>query len=92
MHRHGSSGVSKTPRRRALPLKEIAYDPTDKVAAKRARNTMAARESRARKVEHLQTVQVELDETREERDTRRQQVQQLSDALALTGYSGPLIQ
>ena len=48
--RHSSvSGVK--PRNRDKPLPPIVYDQGDPVAAKRARNTEAARKSRARKVE-----------------------------------------
>lgn len=43
------SGVNS--RRREKPLKPLNYDATDPVAVKRARNTEAARKSRARKVE-----------------------------------------
>lgn len=50
--RHSSvSGVSAKPRNRDKPLPPILYDASDPVAAKRARNTEAARKSRARKVE-----------------------------------------
>ncbi|OJD22661.1 hypothetical protein ACJ73_05990 [Blastomyces percursus] len=48
--RHSSiSGVK--PRHREKPLPPIEYDPADATAAKRARNTEAARKSRARKLE-----------------------------------------
>jgi len=43
------SGVK--PRRRKAPLPPIKVDPGDKVALKRAKNTLAARESRQRKFE-----------------------------------------
>jgi uncharacterized small protein (DUF1192 family) len=46
------SGVKKQ-RRRQHPLPPITVDPQDKVAMKRARNTLAARESRARKLTHV---------------------------------------
>jgi hypothetical protein len=41
------------PRRRKGPLPSISVDPTDKVALKRARNTLAARDSRQRKFDHV---------------------------------------
>jgi len=44
-------------RRRKGPLPPIAVDPSDKVALKRARNTLAARDSRQRKFDHLQTLE-----------------------------------
>jgi hypothetical protein len=51
-----SSGVSKS-RRRKGPLPPIEVDPNDKVALKRARNTLAARDSRQRKFNHVQTLE-----------------------------------
>lgn len=47
-----TNGVSKS-RRRKGPLPVITVDPNDKVALKRARNTLAARESRQRKFDHV---------------------------------------
>jgi hypothetical protein len=55
--RHSSvCGVNAKPRNRDKPLPPITYDTSDPVAVKRARNTEAARKSRARKVE-LQELQ-----------------------------------
>lgn len=51
-----TNGVSKS-RRRKGPLPPISVDPTDKVALKRARNTLAARDSRQRKFEHVQVLE-----------------------------------
>lgn len=45
------------PRRRKGPLPAISVDPNDKVALKRARNTLAARDSRQRKFDHVQTLE-----------------------------------
>ncbi|KAH7114429.1 hypothetical protein B0J11DRAFT_136282 [Dendryphion nanum] len=50
------AAVSKA-RRRKGPLPPIAVDPTDKVALKRARNTLAARDSRQRKFDHVHTLE-----------------------------------
>lgn len=47
-----TNGISKS-RRRKGPLPAIAVDPSDKIALKRARNTLAARESRQRKFDHV---------------------------------------
>lgn len=44
-------------RRRKGPLPPIAVDPSDKVALKRARNTLAARDSRQRKFDHVLTLE-----------------------------------
>lgn len=58
------SGISKNRRRTKGPLPPIAVDPNDKAAMKRARNTLAARDSRQRKfahVEKLETINSELE-------------------------------
>jgi general control protein GCN4 len=47
-----TNGISKS-RRRKGTLPAITVDPSDKVALKRARNTLAARESRQRKFDHV---------------------------------------
>jgi general control protein GCN4 len=47
-----TNGISKS-RRRKGPLPAISVDPGDKTALKRARNTLAARESRQRKFDHV---------------------------------------
>jgi hypothetical protein len=53
-----TNGISKT-RRRKGPLPNISVDPNDKVALKRARNTLAARESRQRKFDHVSTLEAQ---------------------------------
>lgn len=61
------SGVNA--RRREKPLKPVNYDTSDPVAVKRARNTEAARKSRARKVErqdHMERRISELEKSLEE--------------------------
>lgn len=50
------AAVSKS-RRRKGPLPPIMVDPADKVALKRARNTLAARDSRQRKFDHVNTLE-----------------------------------
>ena len=47
-----TNGISKS-RRRKGTLPAITVDPNDKIALKRARNTLAARESRQRKFDHV---------------------------------------
>jgi hypothetical protein len=82
--RHSSiSGVK--PRRRKAPLPPIAVDTGDKVAVKRARNTLAARESRQRKLDHLGSLEARIKEL-EERE------EQFKATLAQFGYTGPLMQ
>lgn len=51
-----TNGISKS-RRRKGPLPAIIPDPQDKVAYKRARNTLAARESRQRKFAHVEELE-----------------------------------
>jgi hypothetical protein len=58
-----SGGVSKQ-RRRKGPLPPIAVDPQDKAAVKRARNTLAARDSPQRKFDHINKLEGENSELR----------------------------
>lgn len=82
--RHSSiSGVK--PRRRKAPLLPIAVDGSDKVAVKRARNTLAARESRQRKLDHLGSLEARIKEL-EDREV------EFKATLAQYGYNGPLMQ
>ncbi|KAF2761999.1 hypothetical protein EJ05DRAFT_535295 [Pseudovirgaria hyperparasitica] len=62
-----NAGISK-PRRRKGPLPPIAVDPNDKAAMKRARNTLAARDSRQRKYEHVQTLSNRIKELEDEKE------------------------
>jgi general control protein GCN4 len=61
--RRSSAGASPgrvtKPRRRKGPLPPIAVDPSDKLAMKRARNTLAARDSRQRKFDHILKLETE---------------------------------
>jgi hypothetical protein len=82
--RHSSvSGVNK-PRRRKGPLPPIEVDPADKTALKRARNTLAARDSRQRKLDHVSLLESRISdlEAREH---------QFKEVLATYGYNGPLL-
>ncbi|KAJ6202707.1 hypothetical protein J3E72DRAFT_435440 [Bipolaris maydis] len=74
------NGVSKS-RRRKGPLPSITVDPNDKVALKRARNTLAARESRQRKFDHVSTL--------EQRNSELQaEVEKWKSIAMAHGYSG----
>lgn len=76
LHRRKSSvngspvagSVTKSRRRREGPLPPIKVDPTDPVALKRARNTLAARESRQRKHDHVQNLERQISDLTSERD------------------------
>jgi general control protein GCN4 len=59
-----AGGVSR-PRRRKGTLPPIAVDPTDKAAVKRARNTLAARDSRQRKFDHISRLETENSELKD---------------------------
>jgi len=96
LNRHSSiSGVSKP--RRKKDLKDIVIDPQDKVACKRARNTLAARESRQRKFEHVATLEATIRDMEAERgeilarnealEAEATKWKQLAMSL---GYTGPL--
>ena len=83
MTRHSStSGVSR--RRRKGPLPPIEVDPSDKVAVKRARNTLAARESRQRKLDHVNTLESRVEELEDK-------IRRMKSELIAHGYNGPLI-
>jgi general control protein GCN4 len=51
-----NASITKSRRRKGV-LPPIAVDPSDKIALKRARNTLAARDSRQRKFELVQTLE-----------------------------------
>lgn len=76
-----TNGISKS-RRRKGPLPAIAVDPSDKVALKRARNTLAARESRQRKFDHVAELE------KRNADLEAELEKWKSIALA-QGYNGP---
>lgn len=83
MARHSStSGVNR--RRRKGPLPPIEVDPSDKIAVKRARNTLAARESRQRKLDHVSQLEVRIAELEAKEAL-------MKEALITHGYQGPLI-
>jgi general control protein GCN4 len=54
-------------RRRKQPLPPISVDPGDKIALKRARNTLAARESRQRKLDHVSVLEARVEELEAEK-------------------------
>jgi len=76
-----NSGVSKVRRKKEI-LPPIIADPGDKVALKRARNTLAARESRQRKVDHLGDLEATIEQQKEE-------IQKWRQIAFAHGYSGP---
>ncbi|OTB03640.1 hypothetical protein M426DRAFT_23579 [Hypoxylon sp. CI-4A] len=68
-HGRHSSVAGVNSRRRDKPLPPIVVDdPTDPVAMKRARNTLAARKSRERKAVRFDELEAKIDKLTEERD------------------------
>lgn len=81
-----NSGVSK-PRRRKGPLPPITIeDPSDKIALKRARNTLAARESRQRKYEHVQELEKRISELEEEQKKAADEADKWKNIALSLGY------
>ncbi|KAK7531900.1 hypothetical protein BKA81DRAFT_380991 [Phyllosticta paracitricarpa] len=81
------SGVVKS-RRRKGPLPPITVqDPSDKVAIKRARNTLAARESRARKYEHVQTLEKRIAELESDKKALADDVEKWKNIALSSGYT-----
>jgi len=76
-----TAGIGKS-RRRKEPLPPIIADPQDKIALKRARNTLAARESRQRKVDYLSDLQTTIDQQKE-------QIEKWKRIAFAHGYTGP---
>jgi hypothetical protein len=72
IHRNSIGGIAKS-RRRQGALKDIVVDPSDKIAAKRARNTLAARDSRARKAMHVDHLEGEIEKLERELDQLRKE-------------------
>ncbi|KAK8250635.1 hypothetical protein HDK77DRAFT_373539, partial [Phyllosticta capitalensis] len=81
------SGVGKS-RRRKGPLPPITVqDPSDKTAIKRARNTLAARESRARKYEHVQTLEARIAELESEKKAAVDDAEKWKNIALSYGYT-----
>jgi len=78
--RHSSvAGVNS--RRREKPLPPIIVDdPSDVVAMKRARNTLAARKSRERKAQRLEELEERISKLEQERDYWKRIAQERGDA------------
>jgi len=62
-----TSGVSARKRNQPLPP-IVVEDPSDSIAIKRARNTLAARKSRQKKMERFDELEGEIEKLKEERD------------------------
>ncbi|KAF2869840.1 hypothetical protein BDV95DRAFT_620379 [Massariosphaeria phaeospora] len=76
-----NASITKAARRRKGPLPAIVVDPADKIALKRARNTLAARDSRQRKFDHVKTLEVRNAELEAE-------VEKWKSIAIAQGYSG----
>ncbi|KAL8673228.1 MAG: hypothetical protein Q9168_002340 [Polycauliona sp. 1 TL-2023] len=71
-----NSGVRKSTKPRTKDLKDICPDPNDAKACKTARNTLAARKSRARKANRVDTME-------EDNATYQQQIEELEAQVEL---------
>ncbi|EWC44010.1 hypothetical protein DRE_01362 [Drechslerella stenobrocha 248] len=65
------SGVNR--RKAALELPPVQYDPSNPVDIKRARNTMAARKSRARRVEKMEELSITVDKLQAEAQSLKEE-------------------
>lgn len=81
-----NAGVMKR-RRKELP--PIAVDPNDKVALKRARNTLAARDSRQRKFNHVQTLEKTVEELKAVNDAKDAEIEKWRNIALALGYPQP---
>lgn len=80
-----SSGISKQAKRKQKELKELEVDHSKPVEVKRAKNTLAARRSRAKREEHKEFLELEVERLRGERDHYKKLAEEL-------GYEGPVSQ
>jgi len=83
----GGNRVSK--KRRDKPLPPIAVDPNDKAAMKRARNTLAARDSRQRKFEHVAKLEGLNAELEAKNAMLEAEVEKWKNIALLHGFKGP---
>ena len=83
-----NAGVSKS-RRRKGPLPPIVVDPNDKIALKRARNTLAARESRNRKVSYTDTLRTTVDDLTKEKNDLLLEIAKWKQVALAHGYKEP---
>lgn len=77
----GYGCVSYAKRQRVEPLKPVGADSDDPVAMKRARNTEAARRSRARKMERMTQLEDKVNQLIEEKDGLSLEVDRLKSIL-----------
>lgn len=82
--RHSSSAGVK-PRRRERPLKVLEFDTSDPVASKRARNTAAARKSRAKKVQRQEDLEMTIAGLEATIDEQASEIERLRALLSLAG-------
>lgn len=81
-----TAGVKKSRAKKGLP--ELRPDPADPDAVRRAKNTEAARRSRARKLENNERMQGRIDELEEELERQRRETMMWKErALALVGHA-----
>lgn len=74
--------VSYSKKSRAQPLRPVEMDSEDPLSLKRARNTEAARRSRARKMERMSQLECKVEELLESKQALADEVLRLKDILA----------
>ena len=70
---HSSTNGVNPRNSRGKPLPPVQFDPTDPIAAKRARNTEAARKSRQRKMQHVGELEATIADLEAQRDEFKQE-------------------
>jgi general control protein GCN4 len=64
-------------------------DPEDKVALKRARNTLAARDSRQRKFDHVQSLERTITELQSNNEELKSEAEKWKSIAMALGFSEP---
>jgi hypothetical protein len=82
-HKHSPSGGVTKGRTRKAPLKDITYDASNPTERKRAKNTLAARESRTRKAEHVSQLEAR-------NSYLESALEDAQNKLRAMGYHGPM--
>lgn len=77
--------VPYSKKQRSRPLAPVPIDESDPVALKRARNTVAARRSRARKMERMGQLEEKVDNLMKEKSEMESEMSRLKDLLTQNG-------
>lgn len=77
--------TSYSKKQRSLPLAPVETENGDPITVKRAKNTEAARRSRARKMERMSQLEVKVEDLIKEKESLESEVQKLKEMLLLHG-------